>query len=230
MKPSARPDDLDRLAADPADKRLVRLALKAAAREIAFLRGQLGEPLLSAPQPAAGWSPMAHPGRRIITKTHRDRLIWAGTTSDQAHGIELACLSRLSQTPGAVHFPVVTDMDRSVPSLTLLHAGLDLRHVERRGTPVPVPGALSQIERMLDAMAVAGLVHLDLHPDGRNLCVSDDGHLTLIDFDIAALDGKCLSGSINERLEALKATGDVRSTLAAQLEAMLSRCACLRKN
>ncbi|MGQ0567564.1 MAG: hypothetical protein ACT4OK_21215 [Gemmobacter sp.] len=76
-----RPDDLDRLAAGPSDLRLVRLALTAAAREIAFLRGHAMDaaagPLFPGPAPATGWHPAGLDGQRAVAKTYRDRLIWA---------------------------------------------------------------------------------------------------------------------------------------------------------
>ena len=78
--------------------------------------------------------------------------------------------------------------------------GLPLDQVCLNGPAIVVNNPARQIEEIVRLMEVAGVRHLDLRPDGKNLCVSHEGRLMLIDFDVAVLEGEMpLSAQVFER-------------------------------
>ena len=73
----------------------------------------------------------------------------------------------------------------------------------RRRHPVPPLDDLNldaQIACILDNLKRSGIEHLDMVGCGKNLCLSDDGVLAVIDFDIACFDGKPLTPAIQRRM------------------------------
>ena len=73
----------------------------------------------------------------------------------------------------------------------------------RRRSPVPPLDHImldAQIACILDNLQHCGIEHLDMVDVGKNLCLSDDGVLAVIDFDIACGDGKPLTRDIELRL------------------------------
>ena len=187
---------------------------EAALREIAFLRGKLAEAEPHTPAPAilTGF-PVAYtlPSAQRTPVTHwkeaREKLLWSGLTREQALHLELTCLTRLAQGTAAEHFPRVLAIDMHAGRFELTDQGQTLKARAAAGCKTPIPKLMMQVRTIVAALEKAGVVHLDMHPDGRNLCLDDAGRLSLIDFDIAACDDTPFSGEIAQRLRAFHDSG-----------------------
>lgn len=187
---------------------------EAALREIAFLREKLAaaEPHAPAPPILTGF-PTAYelpPAPRTpVThwKVAREKLLWSGLTAEQALHLEVTCLTRLAKGAAAAHFPRCLTLDKNAGQFELTDQGQTLKARAAAGILTPIPDVAAQIATIITALQAAKLVHLDMHPDGRNLCLDDAGRLSLIDFDIAAYDETPFSGEITQRLRAFHARG-----------------------
>jgi hypothetical protein len=203
------PTSVDRALCELGNKAVVELALKGAAREISFLRKQIralerGTPVQRSDGPAMP-PPRHHDpvAGATVRKTYRDRTFWSGLSAQQSFRVEVACLTRLERGPHADRFPALTMIDARSPAIRVTAVGTDLAQLRKGGLPVAVPDARGQVAEIVAGLAAAGVVHLDLHRSGKNLCVDARGRLALIDFDQAALDGRVWSGAAEERLAQL---------------------------
>lgn len=187
---------------------------EAALREIAFLRGKLAaaEPHAFAPRiltgfpgtytlPPAPRTPVTH------WKESREKLLWSGLTREQSFHLEVTCLIRLAQGAAADHFPRLLTLDAQAGRFELTDQGQTLKTRAAAGIKPTIPDVAAQIARIVVALQAARVIHLDMHPDGRNLCLDDAGRLSLIDFDIAACDETPFSGEITQRLRAFHDSG-----------------------
>lgn len=162
--------------------------------------------------PRASWRFVA--GRRVLNEISADyahfylklaktRNKWSGLSADQAFFLEVECLERLRECsqPGKTHpFPIVATSDPDTLEIKMTHCGLTLTDLAKMGRRVKVFEWEAQIDGIIACLDEAGVMHLDIHPNGQNLCVDDQGNLSLIDFDIAMLTGSdALSFQIHER-------------------------------
>ena len=181
----------------------------AALREIAFLRARLQTVERHGPQPpimlqADALVPEMQPrkGRATLWKSARDRLLWSGLTADQALYLECECLQRLARVTGETrpHFPQIIAIKPQDHAFEITHQGPTVLQLVQEGTRLEVPDMAGQVARIVAQMRAASVIHLDMHPDGRNLSVASDGHVSVIDFDIAACDEVAFSGMIERHL------------------------------
>lgn len=188
----------------------------AALREIAFLRARLQAVERYGPQQpimmhADSLVAEVQPrkGQETLWKSARDRLLWSGLTADQAFFLECDCLQRLARVTGQCrpHFPQLIAMKPQDYAFEITHQGPTVLQLVQEGTRVEVPDMAGQVARIVAQMRAASVIHLDMHPDGRNLSVAEDGHVSVIDFDIAACDEVAFSGMIERHLRRFHANG-----------------------
>lgn len=180
---------------------------KAAQREISFLRAHIAqlEAASTGPKILSGF-PDHYPlaprleGTRSHWKEAREKLLWAGLSADQALHLELTSLTRLASGAGAAHFPRLLGYDLAARRFEITDQGTSLKVLAAAGKLPAIPELAAQIKTISTALDIAGIAHLDMHADGRNLCLAPDGRLSVIDFDIVALDNVAGSGEIAERL------------------------------
>ena len=67
--------------------------------------------------------------------------------------------------------------------------------------PISIINVEQQIKCILDNLEKNNIKHLDMCLDGRNLCVSKTGILSLIDFNIASINNEHTTSEIKKRLE-----------------------------
>lgn len=152
---------------------------------------------------------------------------WAGMTAVQRLYIESWCLYRLNTSPSSdfdsAHFPELYSFDHELGSIEMSHCGPSLDQICQDSPSIVVHNPAMQIDEIVSLMEEAGVRHLDLRPDGKNLCVSFDGRLSLIDFDIAVLEGEMpMSAQVFERYaEACAHPQGYRGWASEQLHAML---------
>lgn len=227
---SAEPDDLSQKHLKLASNmRKLKARHDAALREIAFLRARLTETEPHAPLPPiltgfpTGYTVPRVP-RSAVTywKKAREKLLWSGLTAEQALHLEIGCLLRLAGTSAQGHFPSLLQVDLGKACFEVTDQGMTLKDRLARGQVMPVLNAEAQIAAIVGALDAARIVHLDMHPDGRNLALREDGHLSVIDFDIASLDGVAGSGEIALRLAQFQAEGGYEG-FARKLHEIIAR-------
>lgn len=211
---------------------LMRDQLKRVKAEIAFRTGHwrraaaapdaLGfdGPSLVAPNPL--------PPGPYYEKSYRERFEVSGLEAHRACWLEISCLTRLQKLAPhlAVHFPAPVALDPATPCLTMTHAGwsLDIVPDDLRAEIAArlAPRIGEQTARITAALKAARVIHLDTHESGRNLAVDARGHVSLIDFDIAAIGNHAISAPIAERLDRWRARGGYQIT-AMRIAGQLNR-------
>lgn len=120
---------------------------------------------------------------------------WGGVDAEQAYFLETESLRRLAllkQERGDKNsspFPKLLSASNEDLSITISDCGISLDALAIGEVPAQIPDHKAQVDYIVDCLLEAGVLHLDLRPDGKNLCVDEQGRLSLIDFDIVALDG-----------------------------------------
>lgn len=140
-------------------------------------------------------SPRSEPYKEeAFLKYYETKNRWAGMTAGQRLYLESWCLKRLNTASekdgGTPHFPILYKVDSELNSIEMSHCGSSIYQVNKDDTNIIVDRHAEQVDNIVRLLEEAGVYHLDLRPDGKNLCVSPEGHLTLIDFDSAVLEGE----------------------------------------
>lgn len=139
---------------------------------------------------------------KFFRKCYIDKYRWSGLAHDQAMYIEGKCLELLKRSNNGKHhpFPVLLDFCTDDNFILMSDCGTSIDKLRESRNLIVVPEYERQIANMIATMQKAGVFHLDLHADGKNICVSEHGSLFLIDFDIAAISNEnILSYQISER-------------------------------
>lgn len=114
--------------------------------------------------------------------------------------LELDCLSRLADKKNSEcsirHFPRIIDFDIHNRSITMTDEGTSLRDLSEI---VKVPDAYQQVERIMNQLLNAGIVHYDICPLGKNLVVDSVGKISIIDFGLVEINGVCYTPDAFER-------------------------------
>lgn len=194
--------------------------LDAAKEELKFLRSYCAglerrfipadEPRLFPSLTDVAIEKLAYP-HEFYRKKARSRVRWNGMSAEQAMYLEVRCLSLLSkndrQLDGRRHFPLLIATDLARLEITMSHVGASLPDLERQGKVVVVSDLQIQVESIVQTMQSVGIVHLDMHGSGKNIGVSEDGVISLFDFDIATIDDWSMSRKIEKRLKGFQASG-----------------------
>ena len=178
----------------------------------------------------AGWTPPALPeGTRLVRKAAQERFVSTGLTREQSFALEANCLIRLNGAEAGRerrHFPLLAEADREGMNLATTWAGrsLDSLEPDRSVAVRDLPG---QVEAIVAGLDRAGVIHLDLHASGKNLIVSEDGTLSLIDYGTAVLDRVPWSAIMREKLERFDEEGGYAGS-AQRLRKMVKLCPGIR--
>ena len=236
------PDPRDAIAApgDGTENRAGAVRRLALEREMAFLKDYVrrleageveeGERILWAARLEAGWTPPALPeGTRLVRKAAQERFVSTGLTGEQSFALEANCLIRLNGAEAGRerrHFPLLAEADREGMTLATTWAGrsLDSLEPDRSVAVRDLPG---QVEAIVAGLDRAGVIHLDLHASGKNLIVSEDGTLSLIDYGTAVLDRVPWSAVMREKLERFDEEGGYAGS-AQRLRRMVTLCPGIR--
>lgn len=132
----------------------------------------------------------------IYVKHYSVKNRWAGLDERQAAYLEAESLRRLEDggssriNSGHYPFPRLLSVSEADPSVVMSSCGRSLDMLDAEAGKLQVPEHKQQIAYIVDRLVHTGVMHLDLRPDGKNLCVDAHGNLSLIDFDIVALQGE----------------------------------------
>ncbi|ATX65068.1 hypothetical protein [Roseinatronobacter bogoriensis] len=139
---------------------------------------------------------------KLHTKRFRNRFgVSSGLTKKQAFFLELDCLSRIAECcdiEAQQHFPILIDYDTEQFTITTSHNGISLKDIRE---VIAVPDFNCQLSLILSTLSKAQVAHLDCHPNGKNLTVSNEGIISLIDFDNAQVKDQPFNHIMRNRYE-----------------------------
>lgn len=154
------------------------------------------------------WAENFHlPDNSIYVKRYQTKNRWAGLSSDQAFYLEVVSLSQLNAAKefNRFHhfpFPILIEASELDFTIKISHCGWSLDQLKSSKEKIKIENTKSQIENIVALLMKSGVMHLDLRPDGKNICVDSLGNLSLIDFDIVVLsDERPLSWQIKRRMD-----------------------------
>ena len=133
-------------------------------------------------------------------------------SQEQAFALECSVLYRLNETEkrfGTQRFPALCAIDLDRFSITMDYVGTSLDALSNNEPVIVVESYREQLREIVMLLQKANVVHLDLYPGhrGRNVCVTESGRLSLIDFDICMIDSIIMSPECEKRLKHVKEHG-----------------------
>ena len=158
-------------------------------------------------------------GKRARTRFFR----WNGMSAYQNFILELDAISRINaamlELGETRHFPLLVDFSIPGRTITLTHVGTTLPELRE---PILVHEVEAQVLRIQAILEQAGVLYLDMHSSGKNLAVSPDGILNVIDFDMVRTGDIPFGPAVEDmhrRGSGLISLENIRS--------MLERCPCV---
>lgn len=144
---------------------------------------------------------------QIYKKKFRDRpQVFSGLTREQSFLLELNCLSKLNKTRGDKmdHFPRLVSFDSSECTITTSLNGVSL---DKLKNVVVTSNIVFQCQTIVNTLRESNVIHLDDHHTGKNIVINEQGIISLIDFDIAIVDGIATSAFFEPMFEKFNARG-----------------------
>ena len=147
-----------------------------------------------------------------VIKITKERAVnfWNGLDRDGGFQLERDCLTLLGSnfdcicTKRCDHFPRILSCDPGEFKFVLSDCGYSLdvyrRMVREKAIrPIFITDMEKQVDCIVDNLKKCGVRHLDMHHTGKNICVSDKGIISIIDFDIASIGNDFRSEKLAER-------------------------------
>ena len=142
---------------------------------------------------------------------------YSGFTKKEEFIIEESCLTKLNNNFVCLcdnkcnHFPSIISSSNGI--LKLSNCGVSLNNyknfiLNKEIDPISIINVEQQVKCILDNLEKNNIKHLDMCLDGKNLCVSKTGILSLIDFNIASINNEHTTNEIKKRLEYYGFTND----------------------
>jgi len=99
------------------------------------------------------------------------------------------------------HFPIVLSYKEN-SYIKLTNEGIDINNLRKTSRIIKVYNTILQIKCIISILNQAGIEHLDLNTNGKNICINNSGKISLIDFDICYIKilDKKLNNIMIERL------------------------------
>lgn len=122
-------------------------------------------------------------------QNHKSINPYSGYSSSIAQKREIMALTLLNsyceKNPCSCgpHFPTLVDYKKN-KCITLSNQGIDIKNLKHTNYRIYINNLDQQIKCIYNILEKCGLSHLDLNNNGKNICISRDGTLSLIDFDI----------------------------------------------
>ena len=83
----------------------------------------------------------------------------------------------------SIHFPKLIEVKKN-RYIKVTNQGIDLQKLKRTDKIITIYNLDKQLASIYDTLSKTGIAHLDLNDDGKNVCISNNGTISLIDFDI----------------------------------------------
>ena len=129
-----------------------------------------------------------------------------GLTIKEYYRLERRCLRLLNKNYECIckikkeHFPKIIKYNSKEYELELTHKGINVKRLILRKRKMKISDASEQINCILYNLKKNKIRHLDIHDSGKNVCIDSAGTISLIDFDLAAIDENYLSLILKNRL------------------------------
>ena len=128
---------------------------------------------------------------------------------------EVDCYRRLAFSN---HVPNLISKDVKNWTIDIEYAGLSVQQLQWDNKNIIIPNMHDQLNQIAQDLHRSGVMHLDANVG--NLLVRDDGHLFLIDFEKACIDGVADNHKLHKRLRKLRLKGGL-TALIVNWETML---------
>ena len=139
-----------------------------------------------------------------ITKNLK-RNYWSGLSRVAGYNLEKDCLLLLEKNfectcgLGSYHFPIIKNYIDDEYKFELSDCGTSLDIYQKKIINEEInPYKIYKLEEQIECIIKNLIKHLDMHLSGKNICITEDGIISLIDFDIASIDDFYLSKKISK--------------------------------
>lgn len=133
-----------------------------------------------------------------------------GLNQKEQFYLEKTCLNKINKNFTCLcknksnHFPKIISSKNG--NLKLTNCGVSLNNYKiylknNEIDPIVIKNKQEQLNCILHNLKKNRVKHLDMCLDGKNLCVSKNGVLSLIDFNIASIDNKYTTDKIKNRIQ-----------------------------
>ena len=140
----------------------------------------------------------------LITKITRDYKNnwnnvnpWSRLSRVDAFQVEYECLTRLNALP-AGNTPILIKCIPEEFKFILTDCGVSFWKLR---DDINISNLDSQVNNIIHKLRSCGIIYLDNHSSGKNLCVSKDGIISLIDFDGCVIDSKFKTNKMKKMFE-----------------------------
>ena len=143
---------------------------------------------------------------------------WNGLTRKDGFDLEKDCLTIVNSNFECLcgvkckHFPKIILCNPDKYKFKFSNCGYSLNKYEllvntKKIKPITIKNMEEQIDCIIYNLKKCKIKHLDMHPSGKNICINNKGIISLIDFDIAAIDNNYKSENIKDLANAYEKDG-----------------------
>ena len=143
----------------------------------------------------------------MIIKSAKDMTRYSGLKIEASYNLEKKCLILLEKNYECIcglkcnHFPVIKSFDDEAKIFTLSNNGYTLPDYRRKRYAkkikrIIIKNKKNQIDCIIQNMKKSKVKHYDLHHNGKNVCINEQGVISIIDFDIAVINDNPLTKEI----------------------------------
>jgi hypothetical protein len=129
-----------------------------------------------------------------------------------AFNLEKDCLERINDrfnckcSIKTTHFPKIISCDETTFKFELTNCGICIKEYNKlvkankynEENKIIIINKEEQINCIMENLINSNVIHLDMTLNGKNLCITDEGILSIIDFDIAIIDDNISSDQIRK--------------------------------
>lgn len=141
---------------------------------------------------------------------------WSGLTRKEGFYLEKDCLTILNNNFKCLcdfkcsHFPKIISCNPDKYKFILSNCGYNLNIYKtsvKKIKPITIKNMKQQIECIIYNLKKCKIKHLDMYPNGKNICINNEGIISLIDFDIASINNNYKSEKIKNLANAYDKDG-----------------------
>ena len=142
-----------------------------------------------------------------IIKVIKDKKInrWNGLTRTEAYNLEKECLACIKNNFECLckikhnHFPELIEFDDEKYQFILSNCGISVKeYTKLKKNNIIITNKEEQVNCIVENLKKMNIIHLDMSPNGKNMCINEDGIISIIDFDIAIINNNILSEQIKK--------------------------------
>lgn len=163
---------------------------------------------------------------------------WNGLTRKEGFDLEKDCLTILNSNFECLcdvkceHFPKIISYNEDKYKFIFSNCGYSLDKYKlllkkKVIKPIIIQNMEDQIDCIIYNLKKCKIKHLDIHYNGRNICINNKGIISLIDFDLASIDNNYKSKTL-KKLGNRNDKGDYYIQLKQKLISIISHTMRMR--